>query len=171
MVSYHIVAVFKTREAEMQRITITIDDALVDEMDRLIKAQGYQNRSEAVRDLVRAGLVATKSVETRSQECVASLAYVYDRHTRELPKRLAHAFQDHHDLCVATMRVTLDHDSCMEVSALRGPTGGVEDFAERVMAERGVRHGRLTVIPAEITSGRHAHGAGHAHPHEHIRVW
>jgi CopG family transcriptional regulator, nickel-responsive regulator len=163
--------VFKPREARMQRITITIDDALVDEIDRLIKAHGYQNRSEAVRDLVRAGLVATKSVTTRSQECVASLAYVYDRNTRELPKRLAHAFQDHHDLCVATMRVTLDHDSCMEVSALRGPTAEVQDFAERVMSERGVRHGRLTVIPAEIKSGRHAHGAGPAHPHEHIRVW
>jgi CopG family nickel-responsive transcriptional regulator len=155
----------------MQRITITIDDALVDEMDKLIRARGYQNRSEAVRDLVRAGLVATKSVASRSQECVASLAYVFDRHTRELPKRLAHAFQDHHDLCVATMRVTLDHDSCMEVSALRGRTAEVERFAESIMAERGVRHGRLSVIPAEIKSGRHAHGARQAHPHEHIRVW
>lgn len=155
----------------MQRITITIDDALVDGIDRLINAHGYQNRSEAIRDLVRAGLVATKSVESRSQECVASLAYVYDRHTRDLPKRLAHAFQDHHDLCVATMRVTLDHDSCMEVSALRGPTAEVERFAESIVAERGVRHGRLTVIPAEIKSGRHSHGTGQAHPHEHIRVW
>ena len=45
-------------------------------MDRFIKARGYQNRSEAVRDLVRAGLVATKSVANRSGECVASLAYL-----------------------------------------------------------------------------------------------
>ena len=155
----------------MQRITITIDDALVDEIDRLIKTRGYQNRSEAVRDLVRAGLIATQSVGGRARECVASLAYVYDRHTRELPKRLAHAFQDHHNLCLATMRVTLDHASCMEVSALRGPTSQVERFAEGVMVERGVRHGRLTLIPAEIASGRHAHGSGHAHAHEHIRVW
>jgi CopG family nickel-responsive transcriptional regulator len=155
----------------MQRITITIDDALVDEVDRLIKARGYQNRSEAIRDLVRAGLVATKSVATDSRECVASLAYVFDRHTRELPKRLAHAFQDHHDLCVATMRVTLDHDSCMEVSVLRGQTKQIEEFAGNVMAERGVRHGRLAIIPAAIETGRHAHGTGGAHPHEHIRVW
>jgi CopG family nickel-responsive transcriptional regulator len=98
------------------------------------------------------------------------LAFVYDRNTRELPKRLVRTFQDHHDRCVATMRVTLDHDSCMEVSALRGPTAGVHDFAERVIGERGERHGRLTVIPAEIKSGRHAHGAGLAHAHEHI-LW
>jgi CopG family nickel-responsive transcriptional regulator len=155
----------------MQRVTITIDDTLVEELDRLIKARGYQNRSEAVRDLVRAGLVATKSVANRSGECVANLAYVFDRKTRELPKRLANAYQDHHDLSVATMRVALDHDSCMEVSVLRGPTKQVEEFAENVIAERGVRHGRLTVIPAAIETGRHAHGTGGAHAHEHIRVW
>src|SRR5689334_4060272 len=116
----------------MQRITMTIDDALVLELDRLIKARGYQNRSEAVRDLVRAGLLATKSVAGEAGECVASLAYVFDRETRDLPKRLANAFQDHHDLSVATMRVTLDHDSCMEVSVLKGPTKRVEQFAENV---------------------------------------
>jgi CopG family nickel-responsive transcriptional regulator len=67
---------------------------------------------------VRAGLLATKSVADHSKECAASLAYGYDRRTRELPKRLANAFQDHHDLSVATMRVTLDHESSMEVSVL-----------------------------------------------------
>jgi CopG family transcriptional regulator, nickel-responsive regulator len=155
----------------MQRITITIDDVLVDEVDRLIEARGYQNRSEAMRDLVRAGLLATKSVANSSGECVASLAYVFDRNTRDLPKRLANAFQDHHDLSVATIRVALDHNSCMEISVLRGQTKQVEEFAGNVMAERGVRHGRLAVIPAAIETGRHAHGTGGAHPHEHIRVW
>jgi CopG family nickel-responsive transcriptional regulator len=155
----------------MQRITITIDDALAEEVDRLIEGRGYQNRSEAMRDLVRAGLLQTKSAASRSSHCVASLAYVYDRNRRELPKRLANAFQDHHHLSVATMRVTLDHESCMEVSVLKGATAEVEGFAESIMVERGVRHGRLAVIPAEIETDRHAHGSGRAHAHQHIRVW
>ena len=90
------------------------------------------------------------------------------RFGRQLPKRLANAFQDHHDLSVATMRVTLDH---MEVSVPRGPTAQVEGFAETVLAERGVRHGRLAIIPVEIKIGQHSHGLGQAHPHDHIRVW
>ena len=155
----------------MQRITITIDDGLLDEIDRLISERGYQNRSEAVRDLVRAGLLQTKSAADHSAQCVASLAYVFDRTTRELPKRLANAYQDRHDLSVATMRVALDHDNSMEVAVLRGPTGQVQRFAESIMVERGVRHGRLAVIPAEIETGRHAHGSGRAHSHDHIRVW
>ena len=76
----------------------------------------------------------------------------------------------HHDLSVATMRVALDHETCMEVAVLKGRTAEVEHFAEHVIAERGVRHGQLFVVPAEIETERHAHGDGRVHAHQHIRV-
>jgi CopG family nickel-responsive transcriptional regulator len=153
----------------MQRITITIDDQLAEEIDSLAHARGYQNRSEAVRDLVRAGIAHTRS-EITATECVATVSYVYDQGTRELPKRLVHAFQDRHDLSVATMRVALDHDNCMEVAVLKGKTADVAQFAESIIAERGVLHGRVTLIPAEIEVERHAHGDRRAEPHQHIRI-
>ncbi len=34
----------------MQRITITLDDDLMEELDAMIATHGYQNRSEAIRD-------------------------------------------------------------------------------------------------------------------------
>jgi CopG family nickel-responsive transcriptional regulator len=40
----------------MQRITITLDDDLMADLDRVMAARGYQSRSEAIRDLARAGL-------------------------------------------------------------------------------------------------------------------
>jgi CopG family transcriptional regulator, nickel-responsive regulator len=156
----------------MQRITVTIDDELAQEIDKLAQARGYQNRSEAVRDLVRAGIVQTEPRTSGgvSSSCVATLTYVYDQGMRDLPKRLGAAFRNHHDLPVATMRVALDHDSCMEVSVLRGATARVERFAQSVIAERGVRHGRVMIVPAAIGEERHAHGGGQAHVHQHIRV-
>lgn len=153
----------------MQRITITIDDQLAHEIDSLAHARGYQNRSEAVRDLVRAGITHTRA-EASSAECVATVSYVFDQGTRELPKRLVHAFQEQHDLSVATMRVSLDHDTCMEVAVLKGKTADVERFAGQLIAERGVLHGRLSVIPAEIEYERHSHGERGARPHQHIRI-
>ena len=155
----------------MQRITITIDDELADEIDKLAQSRGYQNRSETVRDLVRAGILQTQHNAHRASECVASVVYVYDQGTRELPKRLAHAYQEQHDLSVATVRVALDHDTSMEVAVLKGKTAEVERFAERIIAERGERHGREVIIPAEIDSARHGHGqSGQPQAHQHIRV-
>lgn len=153
----------------MQRITITIDEQLAQDLDKLVEGRGYQNRSEAVRDLVRAGIIHTEAASD-AKNCVACLSYVYDPSTRELPKRLAREFQEHHNLCITTTRVALDHESAMEVCVLRGKTSDVQSFAERLIAERGVRHGRLSVMPASIEVSRHAHGDGHPHPHEHVKV-
>jgi CopG family transcriptional regulator, nickel-responsive regulator len=47
----------------MQRITITVDDDLMMDLDRLIAKRGYQNRSEAIRDLARAGMLRPTSVQ------------------------------------------------------------------------------------------------------------
>jgi CopG family transcriptional regulator, nickel-responsive regulator len=154
----------------MQRITITIDDALAEELDRLAQSRGYQNRSETVRDLVRAGIAHTRPDAAAAAECVASVVYVYEQGMRELPKRLASAFQDQHDLSLATMRVALDHETCLEVAVLKGKTAEVERFAKRIVAERGVRHGHVVVIPAQIESESHAHGERRAHVHQHIKV-
>jgi CopG family nickel-responsive transcriptional regulator len=74
-------------------------------------------------------------------------------------------------MSVATLHVHLDHQACLEVAVLRGATGDVRHFAEHVIAERGVRHGRLVVIPVEVKDEAHPHGSegAHAHPHTHVR--
>jgi CopG family transcriptional regulator, nickel-responsive regulator len=150
----------------MQRLTITMDDDLVAEMDAFIAERGYANRSEAIRDLVRSGLTQLGTIATGNRNCIATLSYVYDHAARELPKRLTKDFHDHHDLAQATLHVHIDHDSCLEVTVLKGRSAEVKAFAEHVIAERGVRHGHVAVIPMEPGSG-HSHGHSHAHPHSH----
>jgi CopG family nickel-responsive transcriptional regulator len=58
----------------------------------------------------------------------------------------------------------------MEINVLKGGAGKVRHFAEHVIAERGVRHGRLMLVPVERVQGKHAHGMGRAEPHEHVHV-
>jgi len=139
------------KDVAMQRVTITIDDELMTELDQLITERGYQNRSEAIRDLARIGLQQAQADTVPEQDCVAALVYVYDHGRRELSKRLTHAFHDHHQLSVSTLHVHLDHESCMEVTVLKGRTSAVRHFADHVIAERGVRHGRLVMLPSAAT--------------------
>jgi CopG family nickel-responsive transcriptional regulator len=155
----------------MQRVTVTLDDELLMELDQMVTMRGYQNRSEALRDLTRAALRQTAQETRPSQPCVAALVYVYDHETRELSKRLTQSFHDHHNLSLAAMHVHLDHESCMEVAVLRGQTVEVQHFADHVIAERGVRHGRLFIVPVELENDKHAHGSepGHKHLHTHVR--
>ena len=110
-------------EIRMQRITITIEDDLLAEIDAAAEARGYQNRSEIIRDLARAGLQQNAEGAAPSGQCVAALVYVYDHAARELSKRLVQNFHEHHDLSLATLHVHLDDDSCMEVAVLKGVSG------------------------------------------------
>jgi CopG family nickel-responsive transcriptional regulator len=151
----------------MQRVTITIDDELMIELDRIIEDRGYQNRSEAIRDLARSGIRQATETLDKQRDCVAALVYVYDHNARQLSKRLADTFHDHHELSLASMHAHLDHDSCMEVTILRGKASKVQHFAEHVIAERGVRHGRIVLVPTDVLGAPHQHGPETSHPHSH----
>src|ERR1700755_1686469 len=133
----------------MQRITITIEDDLLAEIDAAAKARGYQNRSEIIRDLARAGLQQSAEDTAKSGDCVAALVYVYDHAARDLSRRLVENYHGHHDLSLATLHVHLDDDNCMEVTALRGSGAEVQHFADHIIAERGVKYGRVVMIPTE----------------------
>jgi CopG family nickel-responsive transcriptional regulator len=154
----------------MQRVTMVLDDELLEEVDRLVKRRGYQNRSEALRDLARSGLRATAEDNKLEGDCIAALVYSYDHHERNLPKRLTQTFHDHHDLTVSALHVHLDHDTCMEISVLRGDARDVRHLADHVIAERGVRHGKLVVMPATLKQESHGHGSKGHKPHLHVRV-
>jgi CopG family transcriptional regulator, nickel-responsive regulator len=146
----------------MQRVTITVDDDLLAEIDSAATERGYQNRSEIFRDLARAGLQQlARSVD--GGNCVAALVYVYDHSARDLSRRLVENFHGHHDLSLATLHVHLDNHNCMELTALQGPTKAVQHLAEHVMAERGVKYGRVITIPAPKQPGRKRAQKPHSH--------
>jgi CopG family nickel-responsive transcriptional regulator len=152
----------------MQRVTITIDDDLVAEIDAFMTGRGYANRSEAIRDLARSGLSQSSLEVAHDRNCVATLSYVYDHAARELPKRLTQDFHAHHGLAQATLHVHLDHDSCLEVTVLKGKSAEVKAFADHVIAERGVRHGHIAYMPADV--GTHPHDPEHEGHHDHGRL-
>ena len=155
----------------MERITISVSDEFAAELAAFMEREGYDNRSEAVRDLARLGLNHARIDHNISGDCVATLSYVFNRHIRELAKRLMDAHHEHHGYQLATMHVHLDHDNCLEVAVLRGDAAKVREFAKSIVAERGVTHGQVSFVPVSIDTAMHAHGgAPHRHAHTHPKI-
>jgi CopG family nickel-responsive transcriptional regulator len=149
----------------MDRFTISLDENLAAAFDALIAERGYANRSEAVRDILRTHLQQNSEKRHTNGACVANLSYVYNHHERELAERLTSIQHAHHDLTVSTMHAHLDHDECIETVMLKGPTKRVREFAEEMIAERGVRHGMLNLVSVELGAA-HSHGGS---KHRHLR--
>jgi CopG family transcriptional regulator, nickel-responsive regulator len=148
----------------MRRLTISLDDDLADTFDRLVAEKGYENRSEAFRDLLRDELDKKRLQLGDAKYCVGVLSYVYNHHERALPQRLTTMQHGHHDVTVATLHAHLDHDNCIESVILRGPTTAVLAFAQSVIAEKGVRHGEFRPIPVDP-------GTSRLHDHHHVRPY
>ncbi len=154
----------------MERVTISLDEGLLEQFDAYIGRKGYENRSEAIRDLVRRRLEEDRAEEGRGGHAVGCLSYVYNHHQRELGRRLTEAQHARHDLMLSTLHVHLDHENCLEVVVLQGDTPSVRQFAEATIAETGVRHGHLHLVAAEVVRGQHSHGPGQGHSHAHDHV-
>jgi CopG family nickel-responsive transcriptional regulator len=145
----------------MKRLTMSLADDLADAFDALVRERGYENRSEAFRDLLRHDLGEVRRAERPDGPCVATLSYLYNHHQRQLATRLTDMQHEHHELTVSAMHAHLDHDHCIETVILRGRTDAVQAFAQAVIAQPGVSHGQLHLVPV---ASRHDHGHDHLEP-------
>jgi CopG family nickel-responsive transcriptional regulator len=151
----------------MERITISLETELAAILDQLADKNGYASRSEAIRDLIRGWHSQETLRQNESEHCIAHLGYVYNHHDRTMAERIANLQHDHHDLTVSSMHLHLDHDNCLEVAFLRGKTKEVRQFAHRIVAQTGVRHGSVQIVPVTLEkAGKgHDHGDGVHHVH------
>src|SRR5262249_28357289 len=131
------------------RFGLAMDERLLARLDRWVLRREYPNRSEAVRDLVREGLVG-EEWETGDQETLATGTLVYDHHARLLPGRLTAAQHRYFAEIVAALHGHMAADHCLEVLVVRGRARRLRALADRLIATRGVKHGRLTLA----TTGR-----------------
>ena len=143
--------------AQLSRIGVSLDSDLLDRFDKFIAEKGYENRSEAFRDLIRDRLVGTAVVASKTP-VVGTVTLIYDHHTRLLPEKLADLQHEHHEAVISTLHAHLDHDTCLEVVLLRGQSRNVQQLADKLISTKGVRHGRLVMSSPDIVSP-------HRHPH------
>lgn len=146
----------------VRRITISVDEDLALDFDNLIARHGYENRSEAFRDLLRGRIEGERKTRSSTGFCVGTVSFVYDYQERDLASRLAALQHGHHDMTIASMQVHLDHDTCLETVVLRGRMKEVSAFADRLIAESGVRHGNMHIVPVAV-SAPHRHDHKHTH--------
>jgi len=130
--------------SNLTRIGVALDADLLDKFDALIHERGYENRSEAFRDLIRNELVEA-SWKSPDTEVVGSVTLVYDHHVRLLHEKLLDLQHDAQEAILSTLHVHLDHDNCLEVLLIKGPAAKVQRLANAIISTKGVKHGRLTI--------------------------
>jgi CopG family nickel-responsive transcriptional regulator len=134
----------KKREP-VSRCSISLPKELLKALDRMTVQKGYDNRSLAMADMIRDHLVDHRE-HSGTGEMAGTISIVYDHHKRRLQEDLTEIQHDHGKLIIASMHVHLDHDNCLEVLVTRGSGADLKRLADSLIAAKGVKHGRLTMV-------------------------
>lgn len=152
--------------SDLVRFGVAVERPLLESFDEHLGRRGYENRSEALRDLIRADLA--RDAWNRGEESIATISIIYDHHVRELTERLVEIQHEFGDRVISTTHVHLDHDHCLEVVLARGPANVLKRLADRLIGSKGVISGEVAgmAIVGRSTPAR-GKSAPHRHPHGH----
>ena len=134
---------------KLERIGVSLDKGLLSKFDKLISEQGYQSRSEALRDLVRRQL-SEERLQNPQAKAVAAVFIVYNHHSTKLTKSLIDLQHTHMTSAtlqvISSLHVHLNEHDCLEVIVLRGRVSEINHVAERILSMKGVKLGRVNVV-------------------------
>lgn len=130
------------RKEKLKRFGVSMEQELLQMFDEFLKKHKYQNRSEAIRDMIRKSLVTEEWDHNR--DTVGAITIIYDHHTHGLAHKLNSIQHDFEGKVITSLHIHLDHHNCLEVIVARGKARLVKDLADSLIAERGVKYGTLT---------------------------
>ncbi len=136
---------------QVERIGVSLDKNLLSKFDEMIYKQGYQSRSEAIRDLIRQQL-SSERLSNPQARAVAAVFLVYDHHATMVPQKLIDLQHSHLLQAISSLHVHLDEHDCLEVIILRGRIGQINKVAENIVSTKGVKLGRINIVTTEYES-------------------
>lgn len=128
---------------KLKRFGVAIPENLLSKFDNFIKQKNYQNRSEAIRDLIREKFVEKSWQENK--EVYGVISIVYDHHKRALVDKIVDVQHTHQKLIIASQHVHLSHDNCLEVIIVKGKAKEIQYLKDNLSSIKGVIHSTLSI--------------------------
>ncbi len=132
----------------VQRIGVSLEGPLLKELDALVAAKGYASRSEALRELIRKGLVRQR-VEVGGP-VVGTITIVYRHDVGMVTHRILHRQHDFLGSIRATAHTHLSEETCLEVLIVEGHASQVEELADRLRTVKGVLFAETVVARPDL---------------------
>lgn len=133
----------------VSRISISLDEGLLTEIDWMAEKRGYQSRSQAISDMAKNQLVDFKR-QLGDEVMAGTITLFYDRSVRGLQKRLSDIQYRHIDEVISSLHVHLEADKLMEVLLVQGPATKLHAILDSMVVLKGVITGRLQLVAAVL---------------------
>ncbi|MEK6947166.1 MAG: nickel-responsive transcriptional regulator NikR [Nanoarchaeota archaeon] len=120
------------------RTGISFEPKLLKMFDRFIKDKGYNNRSEAINDIIRDRLA-----HHHESGIIGTIKIIYDQRAGHYGKNVSNLQHDYHCQIVSSMHTYLDHHTCLELIVVKGKLERVSKLFKKIKETGGVREAQL----------------------------
>jgi CopG family nickel-responsive transcriptional regulator len=132
---------------KLARFGVTVPEDVLEEFDRRLERSGKNNRSNAIRQLIRAYIAEDRWQEEDGQ-VYGTVTLMYDHHSPNVSKDLNVLQHNHGAIIVCTSHVHVTHDTCLECVVLRGRSSRIKTFVDALGKTKGLKS-----LDTVITSG------------------
>lgn len=137
------------RERPVSRISISLPEKLLADLDRMVKQRGFESRSQAVNEMLHQALLEHKN-DVGDDVMVGIIALFYNNAVPGLQKQLADLQVRYIDEVISSLHIHLMNNKTMEVVLVQGPARALQLIADEMTSRRGVISGKMHLVAALI---------------------
>lgn len=127
-----------------QRVSLSLPESLVRDIDRIAERRGFPSRSAAIADMLRQSSTRYDSADG-SSIMSGTISLVYQSVQHKCQSQLAELQRKHIDEVISSLHVQLEDHHVLEVMVVQGPAGNLKRIADEFISCRGVKTGQLTL--------------------------
>src|SRR5277367_3204623 len=124
----------------VSRISMSLPETLLCDLDRMVEERGFDSRSQAIADMLYQSLVEHKS-DVGRDVMVGVVTLFYDNSVAGLQKQLADLQFRHIAEVISSLHVHLMHNQTMEVMLVQGPARKLQTIAAEMITQHGIISG------------------------------
>lgn len=133
----------------LTRISMTLPQRTLSELDRMVSARGFESRSAAISDILHKSIVEHQG-ELGDAVMSGVITLLYSRATPGLQKVLADLQAHYIDEVISSLHIQLQDRQIMEVMLVQGPACKLQEISNAMGACRGVISSRMHLMAAQL---------------------
>lgn len=131
----------------VSRFGVSLDEELLEALDKYVEENAFANRSRAIRHLIEKNLVEEK---WKCDNIVAgAVIIVFNHGKKDILRKSAEIQYKQKDFILSTQGFHLNEKNYMEIIAVKGPSRKLTEISDQLISMKGIQHGKLVMSKAE----------------------
>lgn len=131
----------------LKRFGVSLEEELLDDLDKYADDNGFANRSQAIRFLIK------KNVTEQKWQCnhivAGTIIIIYDPDKKEITAKIASIQQDYTDVILSSSQYYINKNFCMHIVTVMGEAYRLTELSDHLTTIKGIKHGKLVMSRAD----------------------